>query len=123
MRRLSVYLVVPVLALLAFAPASFAANKNQQQVTATCDNGKTYTVTVNERSNINGVVKAAGLGPVKVISITAFAPGTSVVLFTDQSRFPKSANLTCHGTTTEVDPDTGEPFTFDFVVEVYARGA
>ena len=35
--------------------------------------------------------------------------------------FPKPANLTCHGTLTQVDPDTGEPFTFDFVVEVHAQ--
>jgi hypothetical protein len=106
----------------AVAPAAAAPhNKNTALVQTQCDNGHNYTVRVNERSNINGAVHVEGVGPVKVVSLTAFEQGTSNVLFSDRSNFPKPANVTCTGTITEVDPDTGEPFTFDFEVTVYLK--
>jgi hypothetical protein len=119
-RRLLVCLLFSIITLLAVAPIA-SANKNKTPSQVTCSNGQTYTAITNINSNINAAVIAAGVGPAKTVSFTGFAPGTTDVLFSNQTNFPKPDNLTCHGTLTQVDPDTGEPFTFDFVVEVYAK--
>jgi hypothetical protein len=119
-RRLLVCLLFSIVALLAVTPFA-SANKNTNPTLVTCSNGKTYTAVTKVNSNINSSVLAVGVGPAKTISFTGFAPGTSEVLFSNQTNFPKPANLTCHGTLTQIDPDTGEPFTFDFVVELYAK--
>jgi hypothetical protein len=123
MKRLSlaVLLSVSLLAVLAMPAAAAPHNKNSQLVVADCDNGKTYTVDVNQRSNFNAAVHVEGVGPSKTISFTAFAPGTSDVLFSQTSNFPKAPNLTCTGTISQVDPTTGQVVTFDFVAEVYLK--
>jgi hypothetical protein len=114
-------LVVAAAALLSAGTALGApSNKNAESIQATCD-GTTFTVLNNDRANVNAVFHVVGRGPGKLISIQAYEPGTTNLIFEDQSNFPKEPNATCTGTISGTDPDTGEQFTFDFVVQAYLR--
>ena len=123
MRRLIVSALVAGLMLVPVAaPAAGAPrNKNVTPVQATCD-GKQYTVLSPDKANVNGAFHVVGVGPGKLISLTAFEPGTTNVLFTDQSNYPKEPNVTCTGTFNATDPSTGQQFSFDFQVQAYVRG-
>jgi glutamine amidotransferase PdxT len=108
--------------LVAASPVGAApSNKNTESFGATCDNGKTITISTvhknNETADSNSAGVIVGGGAAQAISITGFEPGTTHVIFTQTTHHGGPANATCAGTITE----GGE--SFDFVAVVHLAGA
>jgi hypothetical protein len=96
------------------------SNRNTEVIQATCDTGQSITISVVHKQNeIADLVSAGPLvggGVATVASVTAFAPGTTDVLFTVASKYGGPVNAECSGTLTE----GGE--SFDFVAQVHLVG-
>lgn len=123
MRRLSVLIVSSaiVAAVLWTAPAGAApSNKNTEVIEATCD-GRAITISAVHKKNENADLVSAGPlvggGSAKVTSLTAFAPGTTNVLFSAETHYGGPVNAECSGTATL------EGQTFEFVTEGHLVGA
>ena len=124
MKRLSIVCVLMVAAFVVCAanPAGAApSNKNSGQATLSCDNGQSLEITFIQHTNETADVTSAapivgGGGAVKLLSITAFAPGTTNELFTATTNFGGPETTTCHGTATEFG------MTFDLTAHVFIAG-
>ena len=123
MKRLIILLAVSVVAFVALGTTAAGAapsNKNTESFQATCDNGKTITISTvhkkNETADSNSAGVIVGGGAAQAISITVFEPGTTNVIFTETTHHGGPANATCTGTGSEGGQS------FDFVAVVHLTG-
>jgi hypothetical protein len=94
-KRFLVAIAASMLALVSAGPAG--ANPNKAEIEATCS-GQPVTLLVNFKANGQSTVAVAGGGSFTTTELRVFRHETSEELFSETSRFPREATVTCTGT-------------------------